>query len=76
MEWISVKERFPEEEGDYLVCKFALSMRPRTIISVEHGAPYDLEMRGVTYHNFGWSGTHSTLKVTHWMPLPEPPKGE
>ncbi len=53
MEWISVKERFPED-GRYLVC---------------------------TAHSPNWIGVSSLRKgkwddsmVSHYMPLPEPPK--
>lgn len=69
MEWISVKNRLPEEENAYyLIC-----MGGRTV-------------RVGMYENGYWSycsGIYMTelaakpgYRVTHWMPLPEPPKGE
>ena len=78
MKWISVKERLPEKEGDYLVCIFVISMNPHRIVRVSHGKPYKLENKfnGHVYDNFGWSGCNSELKVTHWAKLPEPPKEE
>lgn len=62
--WISVKERLPEQEGEYLV----------------HRSPYYHDI--VSYENDTWIGVGlygeliKAINVTHWMPLPEPPKGE
>lgn len=74
MEWISVKERLPENDGWYLV--YAPGYWGNSKI-------YGLD--GFAYSNFkhnykahwglergtgrGWPGI-----VTHWMPLPDPPK--
>lgn len=58
MEWISVKDRLPEEDTWVLV----YSRQGRyTNLKVDyiHG--------GKWFHSF---------YVTHWMPLPEPPKEE
>ena len=56
-EWISVKDRLPEDEKSVLVI-------------TKNGKPwvahYDLKWRG-------WRTSGSTT-ITHWMPLPEPPK--
>ena len=73
-EWISVKERLPGKDGWYLV--YAPGYWGNSKI-------YGLD--GLAYSNFkhnykdhwgiergtgrGWPGI-----VTHWMPLPEPPK--
>lgn len=73
-EWISVKERLPEKDGWYLV------YAPRYW---GNSKIYGLD--GLAYSNFkhnykdhwgiergtgrGWPGI-----VTHWMPLPDPPK--
>ena len=60
MEWISVNDRLPERMQPVIVC--------RDNGKVEQG-----------YRDVGdwWKvyGTR-TKKVTHWMPLPEPPKEE
>lgn len=60
MEWISVKERLPDEVDTYLVygrygIEFALYYGDGEWLTCE-----DL--------------TNITRFVTHWMPLPEPPK--
>ena len=62
-QWISVKDRLPEEKPEpdlYLVATEDEESR----LFVE----LDLLICGKWY-NYGAS-------VTHWMPLPEPPKGE
>jgi hypothetical protein len=62
-EWISVKDRLPEESGRYLVyAKEGERETHRTI------APF--------HKAFHLSGRMAYWKVTHWMPLPEPPKEE
>jgi hypothetical protein len=62
MEWISVKDRLPEESMSVLVWSLYWSGTP-FIACIEQGL---------------WRGErilHSPSNVTHWMPLPEPPKG-
>ena len=62
--WISVEERLPEKEGRYL-CVVRIG---------KSGAVYVRVMNGDSY---GFSLDHIyDDDVTHWMPLPEPPKGE
>ena len=74
MNWISIKDRLPENDGWYLV--FAPGYWGNSRI-------YGLD--GMAYSNFkhnykehwgiergtsrGWAGI-----ITHWMPLPEPPE--
>ena len=57
--WISVEERLPEREGYYLTS---------TIKGV---------IRIGAFFGYYASGDRPQFKydVTHWMPLPEPPKG-
>ena len=65
MEWISVKDGLPEKSKNVLV--FAVSPCAKTaeiaIDRLEEG-----ENKPV------WMFTHGWYTVTHWMPLPEPPK--
>jgi hypothetical protein len=60
-EWISVEERLPEE------CT-------HVIVHDEDGTV------GEAFHSisdhFEWVANEKIAFVTHWMPLPEPPKGE
>ena len=61
--WISVEDRLPKESGYYLIVHN--TMMGKIIIS---GAIdrcfYEPDP------NFGWE----EVNVTHWMPLPAPPK--
>ena len=59
-EWISVKDRLPEYENQ------VLTYRGESGIIVERMFP------GAT-----WDFDYDIIDaVTHWMPLPQPPKGE
>lgn len=61
--WISVEERLPEK-GD-------------VVLTVWRG---EIEFARYTPHRLGWYNLtaryDSPNAVTHWMPLPEPPKEE
>lgn len=64
-EWISVKERLPKY-GDYVLC-----------IGPKRGY-YISEYRGlvdIPHKAWPWFMAQGrSVKITHWMPLPEPPK--
>lgn len=65
--WISVKDRLPDKEGQYL-CWFGKN----TVIKGAAIATY-LEM----WQAFGSLESLETYpNVTHWMPIPEGPKGD
>lgn len=75
--WISVEDALPEDVYEnrkiitVLVC--TKSGRVSTSSRVRMMKP-NLEKRAYEYTDiFEWSGTIAK-KVTHWMPLPEPPK--
>lgn len=61
-EWISVKERMPEK-GEMVLCYFKYEPESPDVICEN------------TYHG-GKLWLSEGSKVTHWMPLPELPKGE
>ena len=70
-EWISVKDRLPDKNGEYLC---------RWINKDVSNADYES-----TYGSFGywfnfWEDEYkdwiSYDGITHWMPLPQKPKGE
>ena len=81
-EWISVKDRLPEKDGGYLVVINYFgnhqSVNVRSFAKVgETVHEYDLAgEKNVWYSYDSEYGYVSTDSVTHWMPLPEPPKGE
>ena len=64
MNWISVKDRLPESAlGNYIAC-------------LENEAVMELAFSDINER--WWSLSAGDVpeenKVTHWMPLPEPPK--
>ena len=63
-EWISVKDRLPEASKLVLVCEVAYGS-----IYIAYRLPDSKKFIHVM------SG-HSLDCATHWMPLPQPPKGE
>ena len=64
-EWISVEDRLPQVIGKYICCVKNKDGNTWTIT-----ADYSPEMKT-------WFGQFGEVRntVTHWMPLPEPPKG-
>lgn len=58
-QWISVKDRFPDDDGWYLVYKFK-------------------QVRIAEWCENCWYNERDLpiddVAITHWMPLPEPPK--
>lgn len=66
--WISVKDRLPEEKGAYLTVHYlpALGKSGKLV-------------REVYFDGEGWFVGRVRINkrhITHWMPLPEPPKEE
>ena len=81
-EWVSVKDRLPEN-GTYLVRVY----RDATVTSPSANFICTASLSMISVHCFdgspirsAWyvypsSGHEVTNDVTHWMPLPKPPKG-
>ena len=62
-EWISVDDRLPEE--------------PLQTVIVTNGKETCVAVYSVVYDEFGvMCGKGKSFGITHWMPLPQPPKGE
>ena len=62
--WIPVTERLPEECGEYLVWA---NVRPD---KDEDPVPFMI----MSYFHAFYDNQFIVKNVTHWMPLPEPPK--
>ena len=86
-EWISVKDRLPEFPGHYLVCTSINYWHGGCMdINENHkyhqsGTPvgYDGSTMSVLDCYYDVTGHWNRVcdkHVTHWMPLPHPPKGE
>lgn len=76
-EWISVKDRLPDETGRYLAVKKRIAPDElggnRTDIVILRFFVDD-GFRMPT-HIPDWINGEINEEVTHWMPLPNPPKG-
>ena len=77
-EWISVKDRLPDKTGRYLAVKKRIAPDylggNRTDIVILRFF-VDKGFRMPT-HIPDWINEEINEEVTHWMPLPDPPKGE
>jgi hypothetical protein len=77
MNWISVKERLPEYEVDVLLFDDWKSNDGKIYKDVRVGYLREVITRkgsdGI-YNTCEWGGTEYAFNITHWMPLPEPPK--
>ena len=72
-EWISVKDKSPTKKGQYLV---AYHVAHWDSVNYEYTVVGIDSFRGGKADNrYSWAHNKYRL-VTHWMPLPEPPKEE
>ena len=75
-EWISVKDRLPDKDGCYIVTACDEGC------SCGDGIWYDTVVIEAEHYKGEWSwnenGTEYDITdfVTHWQPMPQPPKGE
>ena len=73
-EWISVEDKLPPHNHDVLVYRPDMAMK----ILVDNYYGYCGE-DDAEWHE-GWAkygkDVHNNPLITHWMPLPNPPKGE
>jgi hypothetical protein len=80
--WIPVAERLPEEDGQYLVFqKHTYGTYTAVLQFAKDGRKvdkYDFHRgwKNVWYRYDSEWGYITIDNVTHWMPLPEAPKGE
>lgn len=79
-EWIPVKDRLPGDEQEVLVIAHGWGERLVYVGSHKRVEAQKSWLTGITNKSsewllWGWSYLKEPM-VTHWMPLPHPPKGE
>ena len=74
-EWISVKDRLPDnKEYDWVLAQV---VENNGFMHIPTVMEYRQSKNDWFEETYGWLSEHNDLfTVTHWMPLPEPPKGE
>ena len=79
-EWISVKDRLPEKNGAYLVTTNSFGDRQSVKLrwfakDGEMVEAHDLAGQKDVWYLYDIECGYVSIKtVTHWMPIPEPPK--
>ena len=78
--WIPVSERLPEEPGPFLIVVKSKYPFDRDYSYETDFATYRWDGKGRLDGCWDaladWGDGEEYIHVTHWMPLPEPPKGE
>ena len=74
-EWISVKDRLPDnKEYDWVLAQV---VEDNGFMHIPTVMEYRQSKNDSFEETYGWISEHNgAFTVTHWMPLPEPPKGE
>ena len=74
-EWISVKDRLPDnKEYDWVLAQV---VEDNGYMHIPRVMEYRQLKNDWFEETYGWLSEHNGLfSVTHWMPLPKPPKGE
>ena len=78
--WISVDDRLPEDglskDSDRLMIKCLVVSKGknsvRTLCRQRYIMSFDLKLNKIQYTDWFWS--KDANNITHWQPLPEPPK--
>ena len=74
-EWISVKDRLPDnKEHDWVLAQV---VEDNGFMHIPKVMEYRQQRNDWFEETYGWLSEHNgAFTVTHWMPLPQPPKGE
>lgn len=74
-EWISVEDRLPDnKEYDWVLAQV---VEDNGFMHIPTVMEYRQSKNDWFEETYGWLSDHNgAFTVTHWMPLPEPPKGE
>nr|MDY5755524.1 DUF551 domain-containing protein [Eubacteriales bacterium] len=74
-EWISVDDKLPDnKEHDWVLAQV---VEDNGYMHIPKVMEYRQSKKDWFEETYGWLSEHNGLfTVTHWMPLPEPPKGK
>lgn len=70
-EWVSVKDRLPEKDGQYLIFT-TQHFTPDHIDEIDHKDGIEISGYRKIFGFLSENGIHAK----YWQPLPHPPKGE
>lgn len=80
MRWIPMEERLPEKQGEYIVFADGKVTTDMYIVcdEIERWLHYDGSLNEFYIDPYSSKPTREPPypRVTHWMPLPQPPKEE
>ena len=68
-EWISVNDRLPEPKHEF-------DERNWYLVALSNGVVKELAYEFHNHSVFGYGWREKAYPVTHWMPMPQPPKRE
>ena len=68
-QWISVDDRLPEPKHEF-------DARNWYLVALSNGVVKELAYEFHNHSVFGYGWRETAYPVTHWMLLPQPPKGE
>ena len=68
-QWISVEDRLPEPKHEF-------DARNWYLVALSSGVVKELAYEFHNHSVFGYGWRETAYPVTHWMPLPQPPKGD
>ena len=71
LDWISVKDRLPEE-----LLKGTKRKEIKVLVAIKNKRGWTVrsQLRVLDWFEKNWMWKYSAGEVTHWMPLPKPPK--
>jgi hypothetical protein len=70
MGWISVKDRLPQEDQLIVAARLYNSSMPDAAVCWFYNGEFHLWTDGIDSGEY----IRLAMEITHWMPLPEPPK--
>ena len=70
-QWISVKDRLPEDDVNVLV--YAIGNNEESVIAMT-SYTHNMHAYGIEGWRSPWQYFFHEYKITHWMPTPEAPK--